>query len=621
MTSTARLLLIGLALMVRSAPGAAQVPRRLPPPDSLAADSLAAVADSVNPTERLLDVDRLRAVRLQPMPALTGDGVLAPGTRIVLVRDSLDWAAARTVSDLLARTGTYLWRGGWLGRPELPNVQARGAASVEYTVDGLPWLPVGADSTAVDPSLWTLALLERVEIERGPGLLRVHLFTRAHDRQAPRTKVGVSTGDRGFAEYFGSFERRWQSGVGLSLGAEYRGINAPNGGSGAATTTNGWVQLSWVPSPRFGMQAQALIQDVDRAPLLPESPSAEVDTLDPGLTGTRNSSQFRVFWRGRDDLTGPRVDAFLARTTFANDTVNQDIGTMGVVTSWRRPTWSAELTALHHTEWTSLDTKLAFGWAPFDWLSASVEGVYQEHGGPRDSRWGTARLALAFERGERLPLGLRLPFGVRVGGVARDGRRVQAPSLAESPAQRFTDVEANAAIDLGRLEVEGRYSRLDAWQPQSYRAFRRVTALGPAPETEWLGLKARLAVLSWFSLESAYDHPMQGALPEGVPPHHAWTTATIRSKFLRNFPSGIFDLKVQGVVESWSPGVIGRDADGETIALPGTTFVRGILQLQIGPFIAWYDRVNWQATRQGHVPGYPIQPLGTSYGIRWEFAN
>lgn len=609
-----------LLVAVPVAPAAAQDPGRIPPPDSLAADSLAAAADSVNPTERLLEVDRQRAVRLRTLPPAGEGGLLPAASRIVLTRDSLDWAAARTVADLLTRSGAYLWRAGWLVRPELPNRHARGAAAFEYVVDGLPWLPVGNDSTAVDPSLWSLILLERIEIEQGPGLTRVHLWTRAHDRQAPRTKVGVSTGDRGFAQYAGTFERRWQSGIGLSLGAEYTGINAPAGGSGAGNITNGWVQLGWVPSARFGVQAQALIQATDRDVLLAPGPEA-VDTLDPGLDGTRNASQLRAFWRQRDDGTGARVDAFLARTTWTGDSLEHDIGTMGAIASWRRPTWSAELTALHHTEWTPLDTRLALGWSPLSQLTASVEGVYQEHGGPRDSRWGTARLGLTFARGERLPLGLSLPIGIRLGAVARDGRRIQVPSLTDSRAQRFTDLEANAGLDVGPLAVTGRYARLDAWQPVPYRAFRRVAALAPVPETEWVSVHARLDPLSWFSVESFYDHPLEGATPDGVPPHHAWTTATVRSKFLRNFPSGIFDLKVQGVVESWSPGVIGRDRDGEPIALPGATFVRGIIQLQIGPFIAWYDRVNWQGTRQGHVPGYPIQTLGTSYGVRWEFAN
>jgi hypothetical protein len=472
----------------------------------------------------------------------------------------------------------------------------------------------------VDPSLWSLTLLDRVEIERGPGLHRVHLYTKAHDRQAPRTTVGVTTGDRGFSQYAGIFERRWGSGIGLSVGAEYTGVNAAGPGTAAGNVTNGWVQFGWTPNPRFGIQAQALIQAAARDDVLPADPGA-TDTLEYGVDGTRTNTQLRAFWRQQAGDLGARVDAIVGRTQWGSDSLDQDIGTMGVIGTYRRPTWSASLSTLHHTEWTSLDSRLALGWAPFGKLSASVEGIYQEHGGSRDSKWGTARLGLTFDRGERLLLGLRLPMGVQLGAVARDGRRLQTPSLADAEAQRFTDLEGSLSLDFGRLAVTGRYARLDAWTPTPYRAFRRVATLAPVPETEWLGVTARLAPLSWFTIESFYDHPMKGATPDGAPPHHAWTTATVRSKFLRNFPSGIFDLKVQGVVESWSPGIIGRDTEGEAIALPGATFIRSIIQLQIGPFIAWYDRVNWQGTRGGHVPGYPIQTLGTTYGVRWEFAN
>lgn len=621
MRGGARLLLC-LAMLGLPARAAGQVPRRVPPPvpDSLAADSLAAAADSIHPTDRLLEAEQQRLVQRMPLPRVGGQGILPAGTRKVFVRDSIEWSAARTVSDLLAGTGAYIWRGGWVGRPEMPNVQARGAASVAYTVDGLPWLTVGPDSLAVDPSLWSLTLLDRIEIEDGPGLMRVHLFTRAHDRQAARTKIGVSTGDRAFEQYFGSFERRWESGIGFSLGAEYTGVNDIDGFSGSGNVTNGWIQLGWLRDPRFGVQAQALIQDIERTPFLP-LPGAGVDTLDPGITGTRNSTQLRGFWRGREDDTGPRVDAFIGRTTFDNDTVSQDIGTVGVVTSYRQSAWSAEGTVLHHTDWTALDSRFALGWTPLDRVTVAVEGIYQRHDGSRESRWGTARLGLAFAEGERLPLGLRLPFAVRLGAVARDGRRVQTPSLLSEPEQRFTDLEATAGIDWGRLGVEGRFRRLDAWTPTTYRAFRNVVSLGPVPETKWVSLKGRIAPLSWLTFESVYDHPLEGARPDGVPPQHSWTTATIRSKFLRNFPSGIFDLKVQGIVENWSSGVIGRDANGVAIALPSATFYRSIIQLQIGPFIAWYDRVNWQGSRLGNVPGFAIQNLGTSYGVRWEFAN
>ena len=210
----ARAALLGALLCLPAALLAQDPPP--PPVDSLAADSLAVIRDSSS-TDRLLAVAGQQEVRLAVMPRLAWSDLQPAGSRIVLNRDSIDWAPARTVSDLIAATApVYLWRGGWLARPEVPNMFGRGAGSVSYVVDGLPWLPLGDDSTSVDPSLWSIDLLDRVEIERLPGQLRVYIYSRSHDRLAPRTRIGVSTGDRGFARYSASFERRWNSGIGLS---------------------------------------------------------------------------------------------------------------------------------------------------------------------------------------------------------------------------------------------------------------------------------------------------------------------------------------------------------------------------------------------------------------------
>src|SRR5690606_26046351 len=161
-----------------------------PPVDSLA-DSLAVRPDST-PTERLLAVEGRQDVRLATVPPVEWAGVQPAGSRIVLNRDAIDWSPSRTIGELVgARAPVFLWRGGWRGRREIPNYLGRGAASVEYEVDGLPWLALGPDSLAVDPSLWTLDMFERVEIERGPSRLKVHIYTRNYDRLAPRTKIGV----------------------------------------------------------------------------------------------------------------------------------------------------------------------------------------------------------------------------------------------------------------------------------------------------------------------------------------------------------------------------------------------------------------------------------------------
>ena len=605
--------LVGALVIGGAVASRAQVIAPPPPPlsdSARVADSLKKVAaDTISTADRVLKAQGQERVLLRTLDPIGTTGLLTPHSRILITRDSIDWATAQTVSELLSRVpGVYLWREGWLARSEMPNYLGRGASSVEYSVDGVPYLPVGPDSLAADPSLWSLALLDRVEIERGAGQLRVALFTRRHDRAAPRTRIGLTSGDRSVARYLGSFERRYPSGIGLGLAAEYLSVNPPNGGSGGANSTNAWIQLGYIPSPRIGMQFQLQVQDAVRDTLFAgDAPAGTV--LSPGLTGTRSDAQFRLSYQRSTDGLGSRADIILGRTAWSGEGIRHDVGRVGAVLARRQPTWSSQLTVWHQTEWTPLDARLALGWAPSRRLSGAVEFISQQHDGDRSSSWGTARI------------GFRAPLGVTLSGVIRDGHRVQAPADASELAQRFTDVEATASIDTRRLSVEVGGARLDGWRPMAYRNFPTIASLTPLESTDWVTARARFAANGWLTFESVYEHPIRGDQPDGTPPHHGLTTATIRSRFLRNFPSGIFEMKLQGMIESWSPGVIGRTAQGDPIALPGRTFVRGWLQFKIGPFIAYYDRVNFRAVRAGTVPGYPIPSLASSFGIRWDFLN
>jgi TonB-dependent Receptor Plug Domain len=573
--------------------------------DSLA-DSLRRRIDTVSSTDRLLQAAQQEQVVLKPLP-LVGDRSLQPiGARIVFSRDSIDWAPAETLSELLALVpGVHLWRGGWWGRPELPDYEGRGAGSVLYYLDGMPRLPLGPDSLTFDPSTFPLGILDRVEVERDPGLLRVYLFTRRHDREAPRTKIGVATGDRGLSRYFGSYEHRYRSGLGLAMAADYFGVNAPTGGTGGSHITTGWVQLGYNFSPRLGLQAQLITAAMTRDALLTDPGG---DTLAVPLQGTRTDVDLRASWRTRSDGLGSQLDLFGVKSIWSGDTARHTITSFGGVYAYRRPTWSAELDAWSHSIWTTFESKMVVGWAPDRRVSGSLELDGQHHDGNRTSDWATARI------------GVRLPYGLEVGGMWSDGHRVDAPALLDDAAHRFTDGEVHAGLHWNALDVTAGLARNDGWTAHAFPEFSVIASLAPLPRTDWVTVQARLSPTNWFSLETTYYEP-RTILPDGMPPQHAISTATVRSKFLRNFPSGIFDLKVQAVVESWSPGVGGRDAQGNAITLPGATFIRGIFQLQLGPFIVYFDRVNFRATKTGYVPGYPVLSLGSSYGVRWEFAN
>src|SRR5690606_38776686 len=139
---------------------------------------------------------------------------------------------------------------------------------------------------------------------------------------------------------------------------DFASVNAPTGGSGAAEVTNAWLQLSWRASAKLGAQLQYLVQAPDRQPLLDDG-GGGVDTLDPGVVGTRGDLQFRVSWQHRPGTLGARADLLATRTAWSSDSLDESVGTFGTVLGYRRPTWSAEAQLLHHTEWTPFDGRVA----------------------------------------------------------------------------------------------------------------------------------------------------------------------------------------------------------------------------------------------------------------------
>jgi hypothetical protein len=116
------------------------------------------------------------------------------------------------------------------------------------------------------------------------------------------------------------------------------------------------------------------------------------------------------------------------------------------------------------------------------------------------------------------------------------------------------------------------------------------------------------------------SHP-RGTVPEGQPPRHYVANGTIHSKFLRQFPSGYFELKLQLGVEGWSAGTLGVDAIGTPVPLPGARFLRSLVQMEIGSLTVFWDARNIGASDASYVPGFAIPRYGNTFGIRWEFLN
>jgi hypothetical protein len=608
---------IGLTLLASalSRPVLAQVR------DTTKADS--ARGDTTDYSELFLKAQEEGRTRVPAVPRIGSTPILPALSRFVFDRDTIDWHNAETLGDLLTKVpGVYLWRGGWIGRPEPVNFQARGAASVEYYLDGFPYLPLGPDSVAFDPSLVPLSFLSRVEVERMPGQLRVYLYTRRHDRLTPRTGVGVSSGDFQTARYQGGLEKRFANGIGYAIGAEHLAVPLPQDVPGRYENTQLWLQTSYVPSNRLAVMVQYLRANPNRQTIV--SSATPPDTLSQGLDGTRSDLQASLWYTPRGPSAGPRFGLFAGKSSWREDSTELTLGPIpphehvkyvdasvwqfGAVTGVRTGTTSFEVTGWHRSRWTPLDLRATAGWSPTSFFTASGEAAYQRHDGGRTSEWITGRL------------GIRLPFDLRATGFVRTGTIVNSPMLATSTASSQTDLGLVASFDHPRLAAEAGYWRTAGFEPQTFPLYRQIVSIAPSGTTDWFTFSGRIAPRQWLFIDGWYSNPI-GSRPEGIPPTHSIVNATIQSKFLRTFRSGIFGLKLQGTMESWGVGVIGRDKDDNPIELRGATFFRSLIELKIGEFIAYYDRVNLRALRLGYVPGLEMLRLASTFGVRWEFSN
>jgi hypothetical protein len=355
------------------------------------------------------------------------------------------------------------------------------------------------------------------------------------------------------------------------------------------------------------VQLQVLRSTPDRRPFV-VSDLIPNDTIGLGFDAKRTEAQLRVALRSRPKGLGSSVDLIAGRTSWDGAGIDQRVDQVGGYLGHRTATLSIGGSAFHRTRWTPLDLRATLGLTPLRQLAAGAEIVYQRHDGDRNSNF----IALSG--------GLQPVRGLALTGTARLGEQVAAPAIAADTAQELRDFGATLGWERERLGLQVGWARTSAFNPYGYAEFPRVASLAAAPEVDWLTVRARLAPVRWVTLEGWYSDPRKGSA-DGLPPTHSFAAVTLRSKFLRQFPSGIFDLKLRLSVESWGRGVIGRDAGGAPIALKGATFFRSLVQFQLQSFSLYWDRGNLSATDLTYVPGFELPAYGTTFGVRWEFLN
>jgi hypothetical protein len=575
------------------------------PPDSIGrVDTLPRDTSRVDETGLYLAAQARGARQMPVLPQLGVDGPRPGYTRIELNRDSLAWNGSETLGDLLRSIpDAYVLHGGWIGRSEYVNYSGRGSTSVEYYLDGLPFIPLGPDSLAIDPSLQPLTLLQRVVVERWPGQMRVLMYTHQHNRRAPASRIGISSGDRQYARYLGALEYRFGKGFSLAMGGDYGSVNQSGSTSNEFSGGQYRLQAGYVPSDRFGVSGQVLFTTADRTAIV------DTDTLSRPLNGSRRDSQLRLSWGTGPERLGFHVDGLLMDSHWDGQGFTSDVRQGGILANYQRSHLQLGGWAFNRSRWTPWDLRASAGWQALERLTVSGELGYQTHDQDRRSQWLGLRA------------GIQLPASLYLAGSLRSGSVVTTPAILDQQAQDISDWSATLGFNSKPVALAVEYGHLSAFQPSGYYGLAPIDSLRATGASDRVTLTWRVSPVQWLYFSGFYSDPVQGATPDGTPPTHSLSTVTLRSRFWRKFQSGTFEIKAQFGVEAWSDWTVGV-VQGAPLTLRGGTYMRALLQIRLQQFIVFWDRENLAGISNTYaIPGLSVQPYANRFGFRWEFAN
>ena len=590
-------LLVAGALLVTWRGAAAQADSGPPRPPAPGVDSTAQAPDStvVDTLERFLPV----------FGAAIAPGPLPRGARWSYDVDSLVFSNITTLGDLLAHIpGVYVARGGWFGAAEIAVYGGHGPMGLELYWDGVPYLPLGRDSVWLDPARVPLAPLERIDVEIRASVLRVHLVTARARSTFPRTEVRISTGSNSIAQYRGGFSKRWRSGLGLSLSADYRNLDGITGTSTTAfNSVDLWLKAEFVPSRRFGVSYQVVSSAWNRA--------AEGSLVD-GWKQRRVDGILRGFVASRGDGLGTRLGVILARTQTTNDSLVRDRSLYQAILdlSETRSRASAGVTVRFQDAARPIQVEARAAWQPFPFISFAANARRANYG---DKGHGNRAHVTA---------GLQLPLGLSARGEVSRIEDFQAPVVLPDSFQRTTDVAAYLRWDLGRITLEAGEVRRDAFRPLDFAAgIRPVASLGPVPRSTYATAFVALRPVPGVQLSGWYFDPITGG-GDFEPPTHGRVSVTFYSKFWRVYKSGVFALRGEVAAESWSGSNLGGlDSTGAQVPMRPATFVETNIEMRIAEFTAYWMTRNYNGMRGSYVTGLGYPKYAQYYGVQWFFRN
>jgi hypothetical protein len=528
-------------------------------------------------------------------------GPLPPGTRFTFTRDSLHWLAGHTLADLLATIpGVFVARTGFLGQPEFVQYAGRGGTAVELFWDGMPVMPLGADSLAHDLGRVSLSYLERVDVQVLPATLRVYLVTERHESLNVRSKLRVVAGDFETGVYAGLFQKRWRSGMGLDLASDFVGTEV----SGlSAQTFDVWGRVSWLPSSRTGASYQVRRQNHDRKPV--------TGVLE--RSGARTDYMFSFYAATRDDGLGLRAEGLLASSSWSADSAVADVPDQVVRQAqlrlrYRRPKWTGEVTGRLGDARLSSEVEGRLGWVPLSGVVLAGDAFWRSHSHNRSSRGAHGALGLYVG-----------PFSLV--GEVQYGDVVPAPALQTDSARHTMDRSIRAGLRTLPLSGNVALVERDGFVPLPYADLLGVPLFDSSAAATYLVADVMLRSSRALALTVSYSDPLGAGPADLQPPTHGRGQITFQSKFWRTFRSGVFDFKVQLAMESWSGGRAGLTSDGTPIELPPATIYDAFIQVQLVDFSLFWHYRDARRPPGPYVPGLFYPDFHQTFGVNWVFLN
>jgi hypothetical protein len=536
---------------------------------------------------------------------------------VVFGHDALWFSGALTLGELLQRVpGVFLVRAGWFGRPEVVQYAGQGATSIEVYWDGFAMDPLGQDSTGLDLSEINLGLVQRVEVEVLPSVLRVYLYSDDQTVRRPRTETSFATGDASTNSYRIRYLNRWQSGTGIDLGVNFLGSSGVVNSQGRSSDLTLWAKGSWIPSGRYGVQYQVISVSIDRD-------SVKLGSDSPLLTSvpSRRTHRTDMFVRGfiatRGDGMGLRLDAIAGGISYTDTAaaLNRQEMQGSLVLAYRAERWSTELTTRVRDSDTPFEVELRAAASPSALLTLSGDAISRTHLGGRHS-------VEAAVQGEFRPFA-----ALALHGAYRVRSAVGAPVLLTDTAQLVQDVSAGIGLNTRPLDLDLSLARHGVYAAPVPATFGPIVAAYPAYGVRTATASFAFRPTAYITVSGWYREPLVKSPAELTtsayePPHHSRVWATFRTRLLPVLRRNAFDFTAEVGMEGWGRGAWGVDTTtGVPMLLKGATVLDYRLELRLLNAALFWTIRNARGERYSVLPGLPAPVGSQSYGVRWEFTN